>query len=129
MLPRRLRDEIIEHAAQEAPKECCGLIAGHGNVATRVIRCTNASATPEMRYELKEVRTVLEIEDAGEDLVAIYHSHPRSPAYPSPTDRRDAHWPDAFYVLCSLRSGRAAAELYAYRIKEHDAVTEVKVTE
>ncbi len=133
VLPQALRDEIVAHARAEAPKECCGLIAGREGRATRVIRCTNASPTPEVRYTIAELRRVVEIEDAGEELVAIYHSHPRSPAYPSPTDRREAHWPDTAYVLVSLRydapvpggKGPFGPELHGYRISDRDAVWEV----
>ena len=135
VLPQALRDEIVAHARAEAPKECCGLIAGANGRATRVIRCTNASPTPEVRYSLKELRAVIEIEDAGEELVAIYHSHPRSPAHPSPTDRREAHWPVAAYVLVSLRydrpvpggKGPFGPEIHAFEIKDHDAVREVRL--
>lgn len=121
----------MAHAKDEAPRECCGLIAGRAGVASRIVRCTNASPTPEVRYTLKEVRRVIEIEDAGEEVLAIYHSHPRSPAYPSPTDRREAHWPEAFYVLVSLRDPDPARppELYAYRIRDRDAVTQVELAE
>ncbi len=133
VLPQSLRDEIVAHARAETPKECCGLIAGRGDRATRVIRCTNASATPEVRYALKELRSVIEIEDAGDELVAIYHSHPRSPAYPSPTDRREAHWPEACYVLVSLRydrpvpggKGPFGPELHGFDICDRDTVREI----
>ncbi len=133
VLPQALRDEIVAHARAEAPKECCGLVAGREGRATRVIRCTNASPTPEVRYTIAELRRVVEIEDAGEELVAIYHSHPRSPAYPSPTDRREAHWPDTTYVLVSLRydvpvpggKGPFGPELHGYRISDRDAVRQV----
>ena len=129
VLPLALRRRIIDHARAEAPRECCGFIAGHGNVATRVLPATNAADQPEVRYTIKETRWVFDIEDAGEELVGIYHSHPRSPAYPSPTDRRQASWPEAFYVLVSLRDPARAPELYAYRIKDHEAVAEVDVVE
>ena len=43
-----------------------------------------------------------EIEDAGEELAAIYHSHTKSAAYPSQTDVNLAGWPDAVYVIVSL---------------------------
>lgn len=59
----------------------------------------------------------------GEELVAIYHSHPASQPYPSPTDRAEAHYPDAFYVLVSLRADEP--ELRAFRILDGGAVREV----
>lgn len=57
-----------------------------------------------------------EMDARGEELVAIYHSHPVSQPYPSPTDRAEAHYPDAVYLLVSLRTG--APELHGYRITE-----------
>lgn len=57
-----------------------------------------------------------EMDARGEELVAIYHSHPLSQPYPSPTDRAEAHYPDAFYLLVSLRTSEP--ELHAYRIRE-----------
>ena len=126
VLSRALRDEIVAHAKQEAPKECCGLVAGRDGVATRVIRCTNENPTPEVRYSLREIRRVIEIEDAGEQLLAIYHSHPRSPAYPSPTDRREAYYPEAAYLLVSLRTpDPSVIEMHAYRIADRDAVRQI----
>lgn len=58
----------------------------------------------------------------GEELVAIYHSHPVSPPSPSSIDLAEAHYPDAFYVLVSLRTGQA--EVRAYRITD-GSVSEV----
>ena len=57
-----------------------------------------------------------EIDDAGLDLVGIYHSHVSSPAYPSRTDAEQAFWPDAVYVIVSLAGG--GAEVRGYRIVE-----------
>lgn len=129
VLPRALRDEIVAHAREEQPRECCGFVAGRNGVARRVLRCTNESATPEVRYTIKETRWVFDIEDAGEELLAIYHSHPRSPAYPSPIDRREAHYPEAFHVLVSLRDATRDPEMFAYRIVDHDAVVEAELAE
>lgn len=87
--------------------------------ATRVIRCANVHPTPATRYAIEpreQLHAFRELEANGEDLVAIYHSHPVSQPYPSPTDRSEAHYPDAFYVLASLRD--ATPELRAYRIRD-----------
>ena len=63
------------------------------------------------------------MDEKGEELAAIYHSHPASQAYPSPTDRAEAHYPDAVYVLVSLRT--AEPEIEAWRIAGDGAVRAV----
>lgn len=65
------------------------------------------------------------MDDRGEELVAIYHSHPVSQPYPSPTDRAEAQYPDAFYVLVSLRT--RDPEVRAFRILRDGAVREVTI--
>jgi proteasome lid subunit RPN8/RPN11 len=69
------------------------------------------------REQLKAFRS---IDAAGEELVGIYHSHPVSQPYPSPTDRAEAHYPDAVYVLVSVRT--AKAEVSAYHIGADDFI-------
>ena len=118
-LPTMLRAEIIAHARAEAPQEACGLIAGAGGDPRRVIRCANMHPSPVTRYAIdprEQLRAFRDMEAQGEELVAIYHSHPITQPYPSPTDRAEAHYPDAFYVLVSLRD--ADPEIRAYRMRE-----------
>lgn len=91
-IPRQLIDEIVAHACEEAPNECCGMIGGDGDAATRVYRAINAEASP-LRYSLDAndlFRITREIERNGEELVGIYHSHTRTAAYPSQTDVNQA---------------------------------------
>jgi proteasome lid subunit RPN8/RPN11 len=86
-------------------------------VPTRTIRCANVAATPAVRYRIdprEQLAAFRSMDSAGEELVGIYHSHPASVPYPSPTDRNEAFYPDAAYVLVSLRGGEP--ELRAYRI-------------
>lgn len=123
-----MRDEIVAHARESAPHEACGLIAGRGGTPERVIRCANAHDAPTTRYRIdprEQLRAFREMDDRGEELVVIYHSHPASQPYPSPTDRAEAHYPDALYVLVSLRTGEA--EVRAFRILSDGAVREVTV--
>ena len=118
-LPAALRDDILAHARAEAPKEACGLVAGRNARATRVIRCTNAHPAAVTRYTIdprEQLRAFRDMEANGEDLVAIYHSHPATRAYPSPTDRAEAHYPEAVYVLVSLRD--TDPDLRAFEIKD-----------
>lgn len=118
-LPAALRDDIVAHARAEAPKEACGLIAGRDARATRVIRCGNAHPAAVTRYTIdprEQLRAFRDMEANGEDLVAIYHSHPATQAYPSPTDRAESHYPEAIYVLVSLRD--TVPEVRAFRIRD-----------
>ena len=102
---RALIDEIAAHAREEAPNECCGLIAGRDGQATAVHRARNSFASP-LRYEVHpqdQLRITNEIEDAGEEIAGIYHSHTKSDAYPSQTDINLAeNWPDPVYLICSI---------------------------
>ena len=113
-----MRDEIAAHARADAPHEACGLIAARDGTL-RIVRCRNTHPTPVSRYVIdarEQLAAFREMDARGEELVAIYHSHPVSQPYPSPTDRAEAHYPDAVYLLVSLRTG--TPELHGYRIAE-----------
>jgi proteasome lid subunit RPN8/RPN11 len=99
-----LIEEIVAHAREDLPNECCGMVGGSDGEARTVYRAENAEASP-LRYSIdanEQFRLMRTIEDAGEELVGIYHSHTKSPAYPSQTDVNLAGWPDAVYLIASL---------------------------
>jgi [CysO sulfur-carrier protein]-S-L-cysteine hydrolase len=102
-----LLDEIVAHARDDKPNECCGMVAGHDGEALAVHRARNAFASP-LRYEVHpqdQFRITTEIEEAGQEIAAIYHSHTKSEAYPSQTDVNLArNWPDPLYLICSLEN-------------------------
>ena len=103
-IPQELVDEMIAHAREDSPNECCGILGGDDSRATTLYRAANAEASP-LRYSIdaaEQFRLMREIEEAGEELIGIYHSHTRSAAYPSQTDVNLAGWPDAVYVIVSL---------------------------
>lgn len=117
-----IAEQMLAHARSEVPNEACGLLAGDlvTGVASAYHPARNAEASP-LRYDVHPddlVRIVFGIEDAGEDLVGIFHSHTHTPAVPSPTDLRTAQYPDAFYVLATLSDPDAgpADALRAWRI-------------
>jgi len=121
-VPRSLAEEILAHARAELPNEACGLLSGSlaDGRATTFHPARNAEASP-LRYNVHPddlVRITFAIEDGGEELVAIFHSHTLSPAVPSATDRREAMYPDPFYLLASLADPDAPPEraLRAWRI-------------
>ena len=114
-------DEIVAHAREEAPNECCGMIGGVDGDATSVYRSINAEASP-LRYSLDandQFRIMREIEERGEEMVGIYHSHTASAAYPSQTDVNLAAYPDAVYLIVSLQ-GPEDPELRGFWIRDGD---------
>ncbi|HEY5640070.1 MAG TPA: M67 family metallopeptidase [Dehalococcoidia bacterium] len=122
MLPlsEGVREDMIAHAREQFPKECCGMLAGVGGQPVKVVRATN-SEDSEFRYRVDDrelLRFLRDCDDNGWDFLAVYHSHTRSEAYPSPTDVRLArNWPDPFYVLVSLED-EANPVVRAFRITE-----------
>lgn len=126
-IPRPVAGALLAHARSEVPNEACGLLAGSlaTGVATTYHPARNADASPFVYTVHPEdlVRIVFAIEDAGEDLVGIFHSHTHTPAVPSPTDRRQARYPDCFYVLATLGDPDAdvADALRAWRITDGES--------
>jgi proteasome lid subunit RPN8/RPN11 len=125
---RALLEELIEHARKDLPNECCGIVASENGAAVKVFRATNAEASP-VRYSLdprEQYRITMEIDEQGWELGAIYHSHTRSEAYPSQTDVNLAFYPDAVYVIVSLRRPDDP-EVRAFRIAD-ERIEEVTLT-
>jgi proteasome lid subunit RPN8/RPN11 len=121
-----LYEEMIAHAREDAPNECCGMVASRDDAAVTVYRAANAAHSP-LRYEIdgaEQYRIQMEIDWAGLDLGAIYHSHTRSEPYPSQTDINLAFYPDALYIIIGLADG--APEVRAFRIRD-GAVTEAEL--
>lgn len=135
IIPADLAEAMLVHARTELPNEACGLLSG-SLAAGRVVAfhpARNSEASP-LRYNVDPedlVRITFEIDDADQDLVAIFHSHTRSPAIPSATDRRAAMYPDAFYVLATLADPAAALTdaLRAWRIRDGGVTEAVLVVD
>ncbi len=101
-LTRSQWDELIAHAREEAPNECCGILLIDAGGVETVRRASNERASP-YGYSL-DAKSLLEAFTAAEDgyTVGIYHSHPRSAPEPSQTDINLAEYPDYLYVIVSL---------------------------
>ena len=116
-IPPELAQELVAHAIADLPNECCGMIAGRGDVAVRAYRASNSEGSPFM-YVMEpreQLRIMDAIDEAGDDLLAIYHSHTRSAAYPSRTDVELAFFPDTLYLIVSIAE-REAPEIRAFRL-------------
>ncbi|MBI2846569.1 MAG: M67 family metallopeptidase [Chloroflexi bacterium] len=126
-LEKRFVDEMVAQARAEAPNECCGIIAGANGHALKLYPTTNIERSPVMyRIDPKELfRIYKEVEDKGWEMLAFYHSHTFSEAYPSPTDVRLAAWPDSLYIVISLQK-KDSPVIRAFRIVE-GKITEEKL--
>jgi proteasome lid subunit RPN8/RPN11 len=124
-IARQLYDEIVAHARDEAPNECCGMIASKDGEAVAVHRATNTARSP-LRYIMdgaEQARIQTAIEDDGLDLGAIYHSHTRSDPIPSQTDVNLARFgdtdlpafPGTLYVIVGVKDP-AADDVRAWEI-------------
>ena len=113
-----LYEQMIEQARAEAPNECCGMIGSRNGEAVTVYPATNAAASP-LRYELdpaEQLRIHNEIDEAGLELGAIYHSHTRTAPYPSQTDINLAFYPDSLYLIIGL--AESEPEVRAFKIRQ-----------
>jgi [CysO sulfur-carrier protein]-S-L-cysteine hydrolase len=116
-IPADIREAMIAHAREDVPNEACGLLAGPDGRAEHVFRMQNADNSP-MTYRLdsaEQLRVFNEIEEKGWEIAAIYHSHTHTEAYPSETDRRQAFYPDAHYILVSLAEPDPVVRAYTIR--------------
>jgi [CysO sulfur-carrier protein]-S-L-cysteine hydrolase len=120
---------IVDHARAEHPNECCGLVVTRDGTAVAVHLLENAAASP-FRFEVDGLtlhRLMTEIEDAGDELGAIYHSHTRSEPYPSQTDVNfAAHWPGVEWLIVGLADASSEPVVRSYLIEGGD-VREVPV--
>jgi len=118
-LSRTQYDAMVDLAQRALPHEACGLLAGEGDFVREVMPLTNVEHNPVgcgWRADSREqLRAFERIDDRGWELLAIFHSHLRSTAYPSERDVEHALYPDARYVITSL-ADEGAPMVAAFRI-------------
>jgi proteasome lid subunit RPN8/RPN11 len=118
-ISRDLYEEMIAHAREEAPNECCGMVGSTDGRARAVYRAVNAEASP-LRFRIEpeeQLELHNKIEDAGLELGAIYHSHTRTEPKPSQTDINFAKlWPGVLWIIVGLNGGEA--EVRTWRIDD-----------
>jgi proteasome lid subunit RPN8/RPN11 len=111
---------IFTLAREAAPLECCGLIGGEGEFARSIYPLRNLAQNPEVAYEAAPedlFAAQRQMRERGEQLLGIYHSHPRSTdPSPSESDVRLAYYPQAVYFIVGL--GGPKPVMHAFRISE-----------
>lgn len=114
---------IFAHAQKASPDECCGLIAGsEEHRAQSIYQLNNVATNSAVSYEAAPedlFAAQRQMRESGEELIGIYHSHPRSAEpFPSDTDVRLAYYPNATYFIVGL--GGTQPVMRAFRISERD---------
>jgi proteasome lid subunit RPN8/RPN11 len=120
------RQQIFAYAIEAAPDECCGLIGGEGEFASGLYPMRNVAANANVAYEAAPedlFAAQRQMRQRGEQLLGIYHSHPRAIApQPSETDVRLAFYPKAIYFIIGLAGERPV--MRAFRISEAERLWE-----
>ncbi len=122
-IPRKLANKLL-HLAQISPNlEICGLIGGKNGQPISCYPVANTAEQPQQRFELdtsQQILAMTKMRDMGEQLFAIYHSHPTAPATPSITDLELAPYPDTLYLIISLNT-KGVLEMRGFKIADNSA--------
>ena len=120
-------DAIADHARRDAPRECCGLLVGTAERIVESVPTGNVDPSPS-RFRVDpsvHIRLNRTLRGTGREVVGVYHSHPRGPAWPSPRDVQEAAYPEFVHLIVSLAAGEA--EVRAFMIRD-GKVEDVDVT-
>ena len=127
-IPIALRQEMLAHIQSCLPEEACGILGGTSGEARRAFLVENELHSP-VRYRMRaeiQLQALLQLEEESLDLVGIFHSHPTSPAYPSPTDLAEFAYPEALTLIWAPVGG--SWQMRAFWI-DGSQVTEVEIVE
>lgn len=117
-IPRNLINELLTHAQHAPEEEVCGLIASRDGSPSRVYPVANVAAERDHLYAMApqgQIDAMRRMREAGEELFAIYHSHPHAPAEPSLRDLQEAAYPEALYLIISLNT-KGVLEMRGFRL-------------
>lgn len=116
-LSRTHRDIMIVHALKEAPNECCGVLLGRAGRIERCVAMKSDLPSPDAYFMNPEqqIKVFTDMASHDEELLGIYHSHPKGPAQPSGADLQLAFHPGAAYFIISLADA-AHPEVRAFRL-------------
>ncbi|MDD5460589.1 MAG: M67 family metallopeptidase [Methylococcales bacterium] len=123
-ISRKITNQLMHLAQQSPDAEVCGLIGGKNGLATHCYPVKNAAEQPRQRFMLdasEQISAMTKIRGSGEELFAIYHSHPSAPALPSSADLELAAYPDALYLIISLNT-KGILEMRGFKIDRKTAL-------
>ncbi len=111
---RKVIDDIVRHAYEALPDECCGLLLGAGSNIDEAVRTPNLRASPSAYLidPAAHFATVRRVRTEGRQILGAYHSHTHSPAVPSATDVRESHCPAFVHLIVSLSDSVPSVRVY-----------------
>jgi proteasome lid subunit RPN8/RPN11 len=122
-IPRKITNQLL-HLAQISPDfEICGLIGSKNGLPTHCYPIKNSAEHPQQRFLLdagQQISAMAKMRELGEDLFAIYHSHPTAPALPSTNDLELSDYPEALYLIISLNT-KGILEMRGFKIYQKTA--------
>ena len=127
-IPKKIYEEMIEHAKKGYPNEACGILAGPSSDVTSEffpMRNADESSISYFMDPKEQLQVFKAMRVRGLQMNGIFHSHVASEAAPSQKDRRLAFYPEASYLIVSL-SDLARPVLKSFKIKE-EIVTEEEI--
>ena len=130
LLAEDIKQKIFARCLEDYPKEACGILAGKDNKVEVLYSLENISDSPRMCYEIdsrKQLAIQKELRAKSLEMVAIYHSHTNSEAYPSARDLELAYYPDSFYAIVSLMN-KDNPKIRAFKIVDGN-ISEVDISE
>jgi proteasome lid subunit RPN8/RPN11 len=110
-IPNGIFEQMVAQAKAKAPVEACGILAGRGDRVKKLYEMTNVDNSSDhfMMAPEEQFSVIKDIRSAGLEMLAVYHSHPATPARPSAEDIRLSLTPDVIYVILSLQDSRSPA--------------------
>jgi proteasome lid subunit RPN8/RPN11 len=119
VIPQVLLDKMVAHCRASYPNETCGILAGKGGIAEKIYEMTNVEPSPVSYFmdPKEQFLAMQEMRNEGNRMIAIYHSHPQSPAFPSGKDVSLAFYSDVVYVIVGLID-RVKPEIRGFEIRE-----------
>ena len=126
VIPAHIFDEMLAHCKAGYPNEACGILAGKGNEVSKIYKMANTEVSPVSYFmdSKEQFKVMKDIRENNLSMLAIFHSHPSSAAYPSAKDISLAFYDDCVYIIVSLMEKEPIAKAFAIR---EGSVAEVEI--